>query len=83
MLYFPSDAQYREFKPMDDATDQIPPILYLEGFRLLTSHFSGLVDSLWPFVFGRFMSGIGGAGMTDLLFVLINGWFLLIILNEQ
>ncbi|KAJ5387068.1 MFS general substrate transporter [Penicillium cosmopolitanum] len=33
---------------------------------------SGSVDSLWPFVFGRFLSGIGGAGMTDLLFVLIN-----------
>lgn len=33
----------------------------------------GTVKTLWPFVFGRFVAGIGGAGMTDLLSVLING----------
>lgn len=39
----------------------------------LTSKTSGVVDSLWPFAFGRFLAGIGGSGMTDLLSVLING----------
>ncbi|KAJ5780601.1 MFS general substrate transporter [Penicillium paradoxum] len=36
---------------------------------------SGSVQTLWPFVFGRFVAGIGGAGMTDLLSVLVNEMF--------
>ncbi|RFU25076.1 hypothetical protein B7463_g11259, partial [Scytalidium lignicola] len=36
---------------------------------------SGAVDSLWPFAFGRFLAGVGGSGMTDLLSVLINEVF--------
>lgn len=42
-------------------------------FSDLTSYHSGTVETLWPFVFGRFVAGIGGAGMTDLLSVLVNG----------
>ncbi|CAI7592582.1 unnamed protein product [Penicillium manginii] len=44
---------------------------------------SGAVDSLWPFVFGRFLAGVGGSGMTDLLSVLINGGPFLIILKKR
>ncbi|KAJ6096443.1 MFS general substrate transporter [Penicillium sp. IBT 16267x] len=36
---------------------------------------SGAVDSIWPFAFGRFVAGVGGAGMTDLLSVLVNEIF--------
>ncbi|CEO58558.1 hypothetical protein PMG11_03271 [Penicillium brasilianum] len=36
---------------------------------------SGLSKTIWPFVFGRLIAGIGGAGMTDLLSVLINEIF--------
>ncbi|KAJ6010862.1 MFS general substrate transporter [Penicillium sp. IBT 35674x] len=36
---------------------------------------SGAVDTIWPFAFGRFVAGVGGAGMTDLLSVLINEIF--------
>ncbi|KAF7593672.1 hypothetical protein BBP40_011081 [Aspergillus hancockii] len=35
----------------------------------------GVVETLWPFVLGRFIAGIGGAGMTDLLSVLVNETF--------
>lgn len=40
---------------------------------ILTLDSSGAVDSVWPFAFGRFLAGVGGSGMTDLLSVLING----------
>ncbi|RAK76332.1 MFS general substrate transporter [Aspergillus fijiensis CBS 313.89] len=36
---------------------------------------SGISDTLWPFVLGRLISGMGGAGMTDLLSVLVNEMF--------
>ncbi|KAJ5787325.1 MFS general substrate transporter [Penicillium paradoxum] len=44
-------------------------------FLILTSNPSGVVDSVWPFAFGRFLAGVGGSGMTDLLSVLINEVF--------
>ncbi|PYH43055.1 MFS general substrate transporter [Aspergillus saccharolyticus JOP 1030-1] len=36
---------------------------------------SGIAETLWPFVLGRLISGMGGAGMTDLLSVLVNEMF--------
>ncbi|RAL07256.1 MFS general substrate transporter [Aspergillus homomorphus CBS 101889] len=36
---------------------------------------SGFATTLWPFVLGRLISGMGGAGMTDLLSVLVNEIF--------
>lgn len=50
---------------------------------ILTSNSSGAVDSIWPFALGRFVAGIGGAGMTDLLSVLINGTNFLCPIREK
>ncbi|KAJ5643392.1 MFS general substrate transporter [Penicillium longicatenatum] len=51
------------------------PVNELYIIFVLTSNSSGAVDTLWPFAFGRFVAGIGGAGMTDLLSVLVNEVF--------
>lgn len=44
---------------------------------------SGSVSTLWPFVLGRFVAGVGGAGMTDLFSVLINGKCLVVSLRAR